>query len=167
MESLSETRRGFLSRFSHAVVAIGAVMAATESLSADDEPKKRSRSRGRGRVAYPTRESKFYSRGVRYENTIYISGVLGTDQQGRIERDFELQAMRAMLNLKESVERCGSKIQNVLQCTCYLTQSMDFAKFNEVYSKFFPDSPPARSTVVVKELLTPGAKVEIDCVCHK
>jgi len=41
-----------------------------------------------------------------------------------------------------------------------------FAKFNEIYRKFFPSNPPARSTVVVKDLVAPGALLEIDCVCH-
>lgn len=164
MEHVPESRRGFLSRFSHAVIGAAAVVAATDAATADDDPpKKRRRSR---RVTYPSRDSKFSSRAVKYDNTIYVSGVLGTDKHGRLENDFELQSMRAMLNLKEAIERSGSDIRKVLKCTCFLTQSLDFAKFNDVYAKFFPEAPPARSTVVVKELLKPGAKVEIDCICH-
>ena len=164
METVAESRRGFLSRFSQAAIGAAAVIAASGPSSADDAPpKKRRRSQ---RVVYPSRDSKFYSRAVKYDNTIYVSGVLGTDKHGRLENDFELQCMRAMLNLKEAVERSGSDIRQVLKCTCFLTQSLDFAKFNDVYAKFFPEAPPARSTVVVKELLMPGAKVEIDCICH-
>jgi enamine deaminase RidA (YjgF/YER057c/UK114 family) len=38
--------------------------------------------------------------------------------------------------------------------------------FNQIYAEFFMSDPPARSTVVVKELVAAGAKIEIDCVTH-
>jgi enamine deaminase RidA (YjgF/YER057c/UK114 family) len=35
---------------------------------------------------------------------------------------------------------------------------------NQVYGEFWPVSPPARSTVVVKALVAPAAKIEIECM---
>jgi len=110
--------------------------------------------------------NKLISRAVQFDRTIYLSGVVGGDANDRIDPDFELQAMRTMLNLKQSVERSGSALPKVLKCTCYLTRSRDAAKFNEVYAKFFPEAPPARTMVVVKELIAAGAMVQVDCVCH-
>jgi 2-iminobutanoate/2-iminopropanoate deaminase len=55
-------------------------------------------------------------------------------------------------------------MENVLKCTCFLTEEKDFTAFNKVYIEFFPKDPPARSTVIVKALVVPGAKVEVDCV---
>ena len=55
-------------------------------------------------------------------------------------------------------------MSNVLKCTGFLVESADFGTYNELYRNFFPSDPPARSTVVVKELVVPGAKLEIDCV---
>jgi 2-iminobutanoate/2-iminopropanoate deaminase len=51
-----------------------------------------------------------------------------------------------------------------MKCTCFLTDVNDFATFNKVFRGYFPANPPARSTVVVKELVLAGAKIEIDCV---
>lgn len=40
----------------------------------------------------------------------------------------------------------------------------DFQKMNEVYAKYFKDNYPARSTIEVKGLPKPEAKVEIECI---
>lgn len=166
MDRIAESRRGFLSRFSRVAVTAGALVGGGATLAAADGRKpKRSKARQK-RVAYRSPDSNFYSRAVKYGDTIYLSGVSGTNERGQVENDFELQISRAMLNLKLAVERCGSSIHNVLQCTCYLTQTHHFAKFDEIYGKFFPDAPPARSCVVVKALEVQGAMVAIDCVCH-
>lgn len=162
MNSSVALRRRFLYRIGTSTIAVGAILGIGRTALAQDKPR-----RGGGRrKAYGLPRNKVFSRAVRFDQTIYVSGVVGGDADGRIDPDFELQAMRVMLNLKESIERSGSKIGNVLKCNCYLTRSQDFAKFNEAYVKFFPDSPPARTTVVVKELVVAGAKVAIDCVCH-
>jgi len=39
----------------------------------------------------------------------------------------------------------------------------DFTKMNAIYAEFFPENPPARSTVQVAGL-PKGALVEIECV---
>ena len=55
-------------------------------------------------------------------------------------------------------------MSNVMKCTCFLVDMADFPTFNKIYRTYFPADPPARSTVVVKELVVKGAKIEIDCV---
>jgi 2-iminobutanoate/2-iminopropanoate deaminase len=45
----------------------------------------------------------------------------------------------------------------------FLADIRDFAKMNEVYASYFPEDPPARSTVAVSGLAL-GARVEIECV---
>jgi 2-iminobutanoate/2-iminopropanoate deaminase len=45
----------------------------------------------------------------------------------------------------------------------YVTDMGAFAEVNEVYAEYFPDPPPARSTIGVTSLPL-GAKVEIDAV---
>jgi 2-iminobutanoate/2-iminopropanoate deaminase len=162
MKRILFSRRFFIHRVGLASGAVLATFGIGRSAFGQEKP----RHGGGRRKAYGLPRNKLFSRAVKFDQTIYISGVVGGDADGRINPDFELQAMRTMLNLKEAVERSGSKIGNVLKCNCYLTRSQDFAKFNEVYAQFFPDSPPARTTVVVKELVVAGAKLEIDCVCH-
>ncbi len=111
--------------------------------------------------------SPAYSRAVRYGDLVFVAGCVGVDKDGKIQDDFETQAGQTLLNLKESVERSGSTMDQVLKCTCFLKNYDDFKTFNAVYLKFFPSSPPARSTVVVKDFVVPGAKLEVDCVCGR
>ena len=78
--------------------------------------------------------------------------------------DFLGQCRQAMENLKASVEASGSSMAKVIKFTGFLTEVADFAAYNKLFASFFPNDPPARSTVVVKELVVPGAKIEVDCV---
>ena len=61
-------------------------------------------------------------------------------------------------------EAAGTTTANAAKCTVYLTDVKDFAGMNSVYSEFWPTSPPARTTVVVAALVSPGAKIEVTCV---
>jgi 2-iminobutanoate/2-iminopropanoate deaminase len=108
------------------------------------------------------------SRAIGFEHILFVSGVLGVDSQTRklVSAEFDGQCRQALTNLKASVEAGGSSLSQVLKCTCFLVEAADFEAFNKVYREFFPQDPPARSTVVVKELVMAGAKIEIDCVAH-
>lgn len=107
-----------------------------------------------------------FSRAVIFDRLVYVSGVVGTKPgtQEPAGTTFAPQCRQAMENLKASVEAAGSRMADILKCTCFLTEASDFASFNTIYTGYFPSGPPARSTVVVKELVVPGAKLEIDCV---
>ncbi len=114
-----------------------------------------------GGSPYPT-----FSRAVKLDKVVWVAGVLGQKPGTRdlVSTDFEPQARQALENLKASVEASGSRLELVLKCGVFLTEASDFAAFNKVYVEYFPKHPPARSTVIVKELVAPGARVEIDCV---
>ena len=110
--------------------------------------------------------SPAFSRAVIFDNLVHVAGVLGTKAGLRelASPDFEGQCRQGLENLKASVELAGAKMENVLKCGCFLTDAADFDAMNKVYREFFPKDPPARSTVVVKELVLSGAKFEIDCI---
>ena len=152
----SATRRMLLTRAA-AAGAAGAVIC--QVANAQAEPKRARRIIGGS--PYPT-----FSRAVAFDGLVYASGVVGQKPGSRelVSPDFGPQCRQALQNLKASVEASGATMAKVLKCTCFLTDAADFAEFNRVYTGFFPAEPPARSTVVVKELVVGGAKLEIDCV---
>ena len=58
----------------------------------------------------------------------------------------------------------GTSSANIVKCTVFLADIKDFQGMNKAYAEFFPKEPPARSTVVVAALVTPGAKLEVECI---
>jgi len=60
------------------------------------------------------------------------------------------------------LEAAGSSLDKVVKTTVFIENMGDFRAMNEVYSEFFPNEPPARSTVEVGLAL--GALVEIDAI---
>ncbi len=153
------TRRTFLKLAAGGIplVGINAASAADESTAAKSPPARR---------VIPGTPGSPLSRAVIHQQLAFVSGVLGTKPGTRelAAADFEGQCRQVMENLKASVEAAGATMANVLKCTCFLTEESDFGLFNQVYSTFFTKDPPARSTVIVKALVLPDAKVEVDCV---
>ena len=73
-----------------------------------------------------------------YSQAMILNGVLFTS--GQIPVD-----------LGEVLKEAGSSFENAVKTTCFLADMGDFAKFNEVYAKYFVNKP-ARSCVAVKTL---------------
>ena len=64
------------------------------------------------------------------------------------------------------LEAAGLGYADVVKTTCFLVDIGDFAAFNAVYARFFPDPPPARSTFAVAAL-PKGARVEVEAVAKR
>ena len=94
-----------------------------------------------------------------YSQAMILNGVLFTSGQipvnpatGEINGDtIETQAEQVMKNLGEVLKEAGSSFEKAVKTTCFLADMGDFAKFNEVYAKYFVNKP-ARSYVAVKTL---------------
>jgi 2-iminobutanoate/2-iminopropanoate deaminase len=77
--------------------------------------------------------------------------------------DIRQETDRVMKNLEAVLRAAGSSFADVLKTTIYLVDLGSFAEVNEVYSRYFSGSPPARATVQVAALPR-GAQVEIDAI---
>ena len=94
-----------------------------------------------------------------YSQAMILNGVLFTSGQipvnpatGEINGDtIETQAEQVMKNLGEVLKEAGSSFEKAVKTTCFLADMGDFAKFNEVYAKYFVNKP-ARSCVALKTL---------------
>ncbi len=94
---------------------------------------------------------------------MFVSGQLGIDpDSGELEGGIARQAERALLNVKAILEAAGSSLDKVVKVTAFLASPELYAEFNEVYSRFFGEDPPARSVAFCT--LPKGALVEIECV---
>jgi 2-iminobutanoate/2-iminopropanoate deaminase len=80
-----------------------------------------------------------------------------------VEGGIALQTERALENLKGVIEAGGSALDKVVKVTVFLKDLKDFRTMNEVYLRYFPASPPARTTVEAARLPL-DILVEIDAI---
>ncbi|MGB8524337.1 MAG: Rid family detoxifying hydrolase, partial [Candidatus Acidiferrales bacterium] len=80
-----------------------------------------------------------------------------------IEGDTAQQTVRTFENLKAILEAAGSSLDRVVKVSVFLKDMNDFSAMNEVYARYFPANPPARSTVEVARLPR-DFRVEIDLI---
>ena len=108
-----------------------------------------------------------YSQAVKANGFVFLSGQIALDPKTQqvIEGSAALQTERILANLKGIVEAAGSSLTRAVKTTVYLTDMNDFAAMNEVYGRYFPKHPPARSTVGVARLPR-NARVEIDLIAQ-
>lgn len=106
-----------------------------------------------------------YSQAICVGNMIYTSGQIGLDPitMQLVQDGVEAQTRQVLTNLKTVLEAADSGLNYVIKTTVFLQDMRDFANMNMIYAEFFPENPPARSTVQVAAL-PKDALVEIECV---
>ena len=106
-----------------------------------------------------------YSQAIRTEDLVFTAGQVGFDPATMtiVEGGIEAQTRQVLTNLKHVLEAADSGLKFVVKTTVFLQDMNDFAAMNAVYAEFFPENPPARSTVAVAAL-PKSALVEIECV---
>lgn len=98
---------------------------------------------------------------------VFVSGQLafGSDRQ-MVGDDVVTQLRQCVANLEGVLAQSGLTLADVVKTTIWLTRREDFAAFNSAYAELFPNSPPARSTVV-SALALPGALIEIEAIAAR
>jgi len=105
-----------------------------------------------------------YSQAIRTEDLVFTAGQVGFDPatMNIVDGGIEAQTRQVLTNLKYVLEAADSGLNFVVKTTVFLQDMNDFAAMNAVYAEFFPENPPARTTVAVAAL-PKGALVEIEC----
>ena len=107
-----------------------------------------------------------YSPAVRAGDFIFLAGQVPVDpvtnqmSQGDIKHETRL----ALNNMKRILEGVGSSFADVVKVGVYLADGAEFAQMNEVYTEFFGESKPARTTIVCKFMA--DIRIEVDCVAY-
>ena len=106
-----------------------------------------------------------YSVAIRAGELVFTSGQLGLDPHSGnlVQGGIEAETRQVLTNLRHVLLDSGSDLAAVIKTTVFLKDMADFPKMNAVYAEFFPENPPARSTVQVAALPKGGA-VEIEAV---
>lgn len=106
-----------------------------------------------------------YSQAVRIGNTVYLSGQIPLDPETMtmVSEDFDEQTTQVFQNLQAVCKAAGGDLKDIVKLNLYLTNLSNFAKVNEIMSRFFPEPYPARAAVGVKAL-PKNAQIEADGV---
>jgi 2-iminobutanoate/2-iminopropanoate deaminase len=106
-----------------------------------------------------------YSQAIRANGLLFVSGQIALDPSTQllVSGDIKAQTERVMENLKGIVEAAGSALDRVVRTTVFLADMNEFAPMNEIYARYFPGQPPARSTVQAARLPR-DVRVEIDLI---
>lgn len=119
-------------------------------------------------VKHPYKEvaTGAYSDGVIMDGWLFVSGQgpldLSTGQV--VPGSVEEQTRLTLTHVGKVLEAAGCGFDDVVKCSCYLSDIDEFDSFNSAYEKFFPGVRPARTTVQAR--LWGGIKVEIDVIAR-
>ena len=109
-----------------------------------------------------------YSQAIETDGYVFTSGQIPINPAtGEVEgKTIEEQTEQVMHNIGALLEASGLTFANVVKTTCFLADLNDFAAFNAVYAKYFPNEAPARSCFAVAGL-PKDAKLEVETICVK
>ena len=108
-----------------------------------------------------------YSQAITTNGFVFTSGQIAINPaSGEVEATtIEGQTEQVMKNLLAILLEAGTDFGKAIKTTCFLADMGDFAKFNEVYGKYFKDTKPARSCVAVKQL-PKNVLVEVEVIAE-
>jgi reactive intermediate/imine deaminase len=117
-----------------------------------------------------------YSQATKAGNFIFTSGDLATDfvnpiaPEARVNTNYwvgseiKRQTEYTLQKLEAVLKEAGSSLNKVVKANVYLTDIGDMYKMDEVWRKYFPIDPPARTIIPVKKLAWLGCRIEITLI---
>jgi 2-iminobutanoate/2-iminopropanoate deaminase len=103
---------------------------------------------------------------VRAGDFVYVSGQVPTGADGKVVAGgIEEQTRQVLDNVRSALGFAGCSMSDVVKTFVILTDAGEFAAFNGVYATYFPDDPPARTTLEAKLMI--DIKVEIEAIAYK
>ena len=108
-----------------------------------------------------------YSYATRHNDLIFVSGQIGIDPlTNTLRQGIEEQTVQIFENLKVILKDNGSDLNHIKKTTIFITDIKQFELVNKIYSSYFNDQLPARSTIEVVAL-PKNASIEIECIAVK
>ena len=98
---------------------------------------------------------------------IFISGQVPVDPKTMqlISEDFATQTRNVLESLKGILEAAGGSLRQIVKTTVFLMDMSRFQEMNEIYKTYFPEEPPARTCIGVKELPR-KSQIEIEAIAY-
>ena len=108
-----------------------------------------------------------FSPGVWAGKTLYVAGQTGQDlKSGKTPEEFETEVKETFAHIDLILKGAGLSFDDVVAVNVYLTDMDLFPAMNKIYSTYFKEPRPVRTTVGVAKLVG-GAHIEITVVAYK
>ena len=108
-----------------------------------------------------------FSPGLLVGDTLYVAGQTGSDlKTGAIPEEFEAEVKQTLENIGLVLKEAGMSFDNAVSVQVYLTDMSLFPRMNNVYTTYFKEPRPVRTTVGVAKLVG-TAKIEITVTASK
>ncbi len=118
-------------------------------------------------IAPPGSSTRMFSPGLLVDGTLYVSGHLGEDPKTRaIPEKFEDEVKQCLDNIGVILKEAGMDFSDVVSVQVFLTDPELFRQMNSVYTTYFKEPRPARTTVAVR-LASQKARIEITVIARK
>ena len=103
-----------------------------------------------------------YSQGIQVGNLVFVAGEKGIDPKtGKlVEGGIAAETRQTFENIKAILAEAGATLNDAVTSTVHMTDLSEFQEMNRVYTEYFEESPPGRTTVQVVAL-PGGAHIEI------
>jgi reactive intermediate/imine deaminase len=108
-----------------------------------------------------------FSPGILVGDTLYVAGQTGSDlKTGKIPDEFEAEVRQTLDNIGLVLKEAGMSFDNAVTVQVYLTDMSLFPRMNAVYTTYFKEPRPARTTVGIAKLVG-TARIEITVTASK
>lgn len=105
-----------------------------------------------------------YSRAVRVENRIYMTGTTATDDTGNIvgENDGYAQTVQVIRNIATALQKMGATLEHVVRTRMFVTDIGRWQEYGRAHHEFFGDIRPCATMIEIKSLIDPRMLIEIE-----
>jgi reactive intermediate/imine deaminase len=108
-----------------------------------------------------------FSPGIMAGDTLYIAGQTGSDlKSGKVPEDFDAEVKQCLDNIGLVLKEAGMGFDDAVTVQVYLTDMTLFSRMNTVYTTYFKEPRPARTTVGVAKLVG-TARIEVTVTAHR
>ena len=107
-----------------------------------------------------------YAPGVLVDDTLYIAGQVGRDQDLKVVEGTEAQFAQAFENVGKVLRAAGASFDDVVEMVTYHIDMRDLALFIEVKNRYFTGRVPTWTAIGTTALAMPGLLIEIKCTAR-